>query len=409
MAKSVKVAFIGAGCVNFGGAEGPWDHASRIENMAKIAQHEIGSDKITLSVCVVGIADVDLRRAQAVLDIRRQKEISNPEVWSNTQLFTDYKEMLDETKPDCVFIGVPPLFHGQATEGRNIELECIKRGVHCFIEKPISVQHPHDMRREGLVAEMDNAEKNGVIVSVGYMFRYSQGVNKIKEELAKHFQGEENVQVASVSLRYGCAYSEINRKEWWDQRISGGPIVEQATHFCDIARYLGGEINMNTLHVMGIGPQTPLGSFNALPNDARTGRPVNDNVPIEHQVPKLTHAIWHYESGAIGMLTHGAMLHGSKYSCEIEVWADGFRAVLLDPYNECRLLIRRTETGDDDVEYCFKQDDYYQTEVNAFILGVASKKTDLIQSSFADALRTYVFSWAINDKFVCGFSSSASS
>lgn len=45
------------------------------------------------------------------------------------------------------------------------------------------------------------------------------------------------------------------------------------------------------------------------------------------------------------MMTHGAMLHGSKYSCEIEVWADGFRAVLLDPYNECRLLVRRTETG----------------------------------------------------------------
>jgi len=47
-AKIVKVAFIGAGCVNFGGAEGPWDHASRIENMAKVAEHEIGSDKFAL-------------------------------------------------------------------------------------------------------------------------------------------------------------------------------------------------------------------------------------------------------------------------------------------------------------------------------------------------------------------------
>jgi hypothetical protein len=44
-------------------------------------------------------------------------------------------------------------------------------------------------------------------------------------------------------------------------------------------------------------------------------------------------------------MTHGTMLHGSNYACEIEVWADGFRAVLLDPYHECKLLVRRTETG----------------------------------------------------------------
>jgi predicted dehydrogenase len=202
--------------------------------MAKVAEHEIGSDKFALTVHVVGIADVDLRRAQAVLDVRRKKELANPEVWAHTQLFTDYKEMLDIQKPDCVFIGVPPLFHGQATEGRNIELECIKRGVHCFIEKPISVQHPSEMIRDGLVKEMAIAEDNGVIVSVGYMFRYSQGVNKIKQELAKHFNGEKNVRIAHISLRYCCAYSKIDRKEWWDQRVSGGPIVEQATHFATL-------------------------------------------------------------------------------------------------------------------------------------------------------------------------------
>ena len=43
---------------------------------------------------------------------------------------------------------------------------------------------------------------------------------------------------------------------------------------------------MNTLNVMGIGPQHPLGSHNALPNDFRSGLPVNTNVPMEHQIPK---------------------------------------------------------------------------------------------------------------------------
>ena len=29
----LKIAFIGAGAVNFGGGEGPWDHASRLEQI----------------------------------------------------------------------------------------------------------------------------------------------------------------------------------------------------------------------------------------------------------------------------------------------------------------------------------------------------------------------------------------
>jgi predicted dehydrogenase len=97
--------------------------------------------------------------------------------------------MLDTTKPDCVFIGVPPLFHGQATDGRNMEVECTKRGVHFFVDKPISVQHPDQMRKDGYVDSMDKAEKSGLIISVGYMFRYSRAVSRIKEELIKHFGG----------------------------------------------------------------------------------------------------------------------------------------------------------------------------------------------------------------------------
>jgi predicted dehydrogenase len=132
---------------------------------------------------------VDFNRAKNVLEVRRQKSTPSP-IWENTEVFTDFKEMLDQTKPDCVFIGVPPMFHGQATEGRNIEVECTKRGVHCFVEKPISVQHPEKMRKEGFDDAMDKAEKKGVVISVGYMFRYSKAVNRIKEELIKHFNGK---------------------------------------------------------------------------------------------------------------------------------------------------------------------------------------------------------------------------
>lgn len=43
----------------------------------------------------------------------------------------------------------------------------------------------------------------------------------------------------------------------WDVRKSGGPVVEQATHLCDLARYLGGEViesSINTVCVRDEGP-----------------------------------------------------------------------------------------------------------------------------------------------------------
>ncbi len=153
------------------------------------SEHSIGNIKLSLSVEVVGIADVDLARANTVLDARRKK-LKHSEIWNNTKVFTDFKEMLDATKPDCVFIGLPPLFHGQATEGKNMEVECTKRGIHFFVDKPISVQHPEQMRKDGYVDMMDKAEKSGLMISVGYMFRYSRAVSRIKEELIKHFGGK---------------------------------------------------------------------------------------------------------------------------------------------------------------------------------------------------------------------------
>lgn len=70
-------------------------------------------------------------------------------------------------------------------------------------------------------------------------------------------------------------------------RLSGGPIIEQCTHFVDIARYLGGEVEMSTLTAISIPPplaQTSdtyfsLGCLEDTPNDAVTGKNVEE-VPL---------------------------------------------------------------------------------------------------------------------------------
>lgn len=51
----------------------------------------------------------------------------------------------------------------------------------------------------------------------------------------------------------------------------------------------------------------------------------------ENRIPRVTSATWKYESGAVGTFTHVVALQGHDYSCELEVYADGyqFKFVLL--------------------------------------------------------------------------------
>jgi len=106
MAASLKIAFVGAGQVNFGGGEGPWNHVKRLEQM-------VIKDNYALEC--VGICDPLLAVAESVLEVRR----SNPDprlkkMWESTRVFNNLVDMLEATTPHCVFIGVPPAYHGLA-------------------------------------------------------------------------------------------------------------------------------------------------------------------------------------------------------------------------------------------------------------------------------------------------------
>ena len=56
--------------------------------------------------------------------------------------------------------------------------------------------------------------------------------------------------VMSFETRYYYSYSANRSHYWWDINKSGGTIVEQATHFCDIARYLVGDVDESTIQTL---------------------------------------------------------------------------------------------------------------------------------------------------------------
>ena len=167
--------------------------------------------------------------------------------------------------------------------------------------------------------------------------------------------------------------------------LNSGPIVEQATHFCDLVRYLGGEVNMDTVRACCVpyssDPASP-GYLSAVPANIDEGRLAPrqrnprctagtdartvHNMPlfpahlclvvlyrcalhcalctliIEMYPSSLLPAHWVFESGGVGSLVHGATLQGRCYEASFDVWADGLRMSLEDPYTEkCTLRVRQ--------------------------------------------------------------------
>jgi hypothetical protein len=73
-----------------------------------------------------------------------------------------------------------------------------------------------------------------------------------------------------------------------------------------------------------------------------------------------------YESGAVGSFTHCVALQGSNYSCELEVYADGYSLKLVNPYVQPILYIR--EPGDDtEKTFRFPDDDPFFSEISNYI------------------------------------------
>ncbi|TDL24801.1 hypothetical protein BD410DRAFT_62189 [Rickenella mellea] len=373
-----NVVFIGAGNVMFGSDEGPWNHSLRFEQ------------KLGTRLKVVAVIDPAIERAEIVLKAKCGSSVAP--AYQNSRIFESLDEYIknksEVDQPRAFVIGSPPMFRGSVHPGRDVELQILKHfpGVAVFCEKPIATG-PKDEITE-LFAVAKQVKDSGVVFSVGYMLRYLKAVQMMKRILE-----ENNVTVMCTVARYACAYESIAKPEWWDKSLSNGPIIEQGTHFCDLSRYFGGEVDISTVAANSLEWNETAGHLSKLRID-------ESKIAPENRISRVTSANWKYESGAVGSLTHTVALQGVNYSCELEVFADGYQLKLVNPYVEPILYVRRP--GDDfDETHQFEGDDPFFTEVSNWIDIVEDiehdPKAPLILSSFTDACKTYEFTWAIRE------------
>ncbi|EFP74662.2 hypothetical protein PGT21_027269 [Puccinia graminis f. sp. tritici] len=383
-----NVLFIGAGNINFGSDQGPWNHSVRLEH------------KLQTRLRVVGIVDPAIDRAKQVINVKCATFVEA--AYKDARLCKDLDEFAktisDSETPHAIVIGSPAQYHGSNLPGQDLELQCLKHFPEAalFVEKPISCAPV-----PACYALADILDKKQSVVSVGYMLRYLQVIQQMQRIIA-----ETRKPVMMVVARYVCSYAKINSEVWWNKSKSLGPIVEQGTHLVDLCRYFGGEAILDTVQATSTEHYEEAGKLEMIPID-------ESKIPVDDRLPRTTSAIWKFDTGAVCSFSHALTLQGTKYSTELEVYLDGWQMKVVDLYNEPTLFVRSPE-ADAEQKISFPSDDPYFSEISAWIdasehshhdplNGSAIAEDDEkdipngILSSFRDSCGTYALTWAIKE------------
>lgn len=138
--------------------------------------------------------------------------------------YRDYQEMLEKESLDACFICIPPYAH---TDQESL---CAERGVHIFVEKPVA------LTLEKAVEVLKAVKRASIITQVGYVRRFAESYMK-----ARHILLEKGGPIGLFEAWWigGVAGGPDH---WWRRReLSGGQLVEQATHLVDLARWMVGD------------------------------------------------------------------------------------------------------------------------------------------------------------------------
>ena len=142
------------------------------------------------------------------------------------QMYTDYKKMIAEVKPDCVYVVTPTKLH------YDMVMFALEHGCHVFCEKPFALTVEQG---EKMVAM---AKAKGLVNQVGYHNRYIGTFNEMKRLLAEgvigkpfHFMGE----------AYGPVVLKSKGGTWRsDKKNGGGCIEDYAAHVLNLINYVTG-------------------------------------------------------------------------------------------------------------------------------------------------------------------------
>ena len=222
------------------------------------------------------------------IEEERARWFSQTYAEGKAKVFTDYRKMYDEVKLDIVYICLPPFAHKDEVD------IAAEKGIHIFIEKPIAL----DMETANRMVKA--VEKGKVKSQVGFMFRFGDAVEEVKEMLKSY---------GPVGLMMGRYMCNSLHSPWWRNKTkSGGQIVEQIIHIFDLIRYFMGE------------PETVFARWNNI---------FHRDVP-DYTVEDVSGTVITFKDGGIATVsaTNGAI--PGKWIAQLDLIAKGITVNFLD-------------------------------------------------------------------------------
>ena len=177
--------------------------------------------------------------------------------------FSDWEQMVAETKPEAVCLCTNPATHLPIGSG------LAKQGIHVLCEKPMA---PDVGQCLGLT---EACERAGVVLMVAQKKRFSPATAFLKAHVGADFG-------RPISLNYRFHLGQVPKDWFWREEDGGGPIVENSVHCFDLLRYVIGEV--------------------------RTVRGLGGNLLVKDRAPQVDIALGllEFENGCIGAVELGA-------------------------------------------------------------------------------------------------------
>ena len=157
---------------------------------------------------VVGVCDTSKMMIEAI------------EKYSGFPCFTDHLKMLDNAKPDAVFVAVPTKFHAKIVE------DLLKRDIHVFAEKPFCLNPEEGMPLIAL------AKQKKLVNQVGYHNKFVGTFQEVKKIVDGGWLGE-------IYHFHGQAYGPVvikPKQDTWRSKPEdgGGCLMDYASHVIDL-------------------------------------------------------------------------------------------------------------------------------------------------------------------------------
>lgn len=188
-----------------------------------------------LKAAIIGLGDISFVHLNAVkenaeielsavCDTDESRSQQAPEV----PFYTDYREMLEREKPDCVHICLPHFLHYPVAK------DVAATGCNIFVEKPAAINTAETL-------EMIKLEKEyGIHICVCMQNRYNPTSKALLAQLREGGHGR------ITGIRGVVAWSRS--KEYYDSKpwrgkmalAGGGCMISQAIHTIDLMHYFAG-------------------------------------------------------------------------------------------------------------------------------------------------------------------------